>query len=552
MIQCKCMRKFFNRKNLILVASFVFFVVFVFVFNICSTNKMIKNEAILTEQINNLEIVSYADKTLDKDLHVLLDLAKKRHTDSFLGFLYERISFVYKCLGDDLNYYSYLGKSLYRLEKSNNYQIMLNLYSDLIEYQYIPNGNLDLANQIIIEINQIENQIGIEDPRIKSQIYRVKGDLAYYNGNDEKALEFYEIAKTAAENAVSPIKEAFVSVVDIHVAKVLAEQGRYEDAKKIIDEYSVFFDDQQEILADVVTKTFTIPYCQTACCYYAYAQDYENLQKYADLLIKKCDEQTYERMAIITLNKVQKEYRLPADINEDFQRKVAHEYLSMTTKQAAHYTEMCSAQLEINYQSLKQSEISHRENSRIIMICVIMCLLIIALIWLLGSIRRRSFIDELTKVYNRRFLSKRLARNKKWKIPFSVLMIDIDDFKDVNDTYGHGEGDVVLKRLGEILNSRFVPNKVEPFRYGGEEFTVLVYSDVKVSPEMIADSIRNEFQNQSWNFNRTLTLSVGVAEEGTTEKGVSVMKQADINLYYAKKHGKNQVCNGKFEDNLKK
>ena len=48
-------------------------------------------------------------------------------------------------------------------------------------------------------------------------------------------MEFYEIAKTAAENAVSPIKEAFVSVVDIHVAKVLAEQGRYEDAKKIIE-----------------------------------------------------------------------------------------------------------------------------------------------------------------------------------------------------------------------------------------------------------------------------------------------------------------------------
>lgn len=539
------MKNFFNRKNLTFIGSFVFFVIIVLVIDVCGTKKMVADEAKITEQINTLQIVSYAEKTLDKDLQVLLDLTKKKHSDSFLGFLYERISFVYKCMGDDLNYYSYLGKALYRLEKSNNYQIMLNLYSDLIEYQYIPNGNLELANQIIIEINQIENQIGIEDPRIKSQIYRVKGDLAYYNGNDEKALEFYEIAKTAAENAVSPIKEAFVSVVDIHVAKVLAEQGRYEDAKKIIDEYSVFFDDQQEILADVVTKTFTIPYCQTACCYYAYVCDYENLKKIAEILIKECDEQSYERMAIITFNKVQKEYKLPPEVNEDFQKKIAHEYLSMTTKQSAHYTEMCSAQLEINYQALKQSEISHMENTRIIIICVIMCFLILALIWLLGSIRRRSFIDELTKVYNRRFLSKRLTRNKKWKIPFSVLMLDIDDFKDVNDTYGHGEGDIVLKRLGEILNSRLVPNKVEPFRYGGEEFAVLVYSNVSVSPEMIAESIRSEFQNQVWNFKKTLTVSIGVAKSDTTEKGLSVMNQADVNLYYAKKHGKNQVCAGK-------
>ena len=118
-------------------------------------------------------------------------------------------------------------------------------------------------------------------------------------------------------------------------------------------------------------------------------------------------------------------------------------------------------------------------------------------------------------------------------------MIDIDDFKHVNDTYGHLTGDQVLRRLGVILVKEGSP-EVKAYRYGGEEFTILVEKNALSQIENIAEHIRYYMEIQTWDFdtNLTITVSLGCA---TGSEPVDVVKIADDNLYTSKTRGKNQV-----------
>ena len=116
-------------------------------------------------------------------------------------------------------------------------------------------------------------------------------------------------------------------------------------------------------------------------------------------------------------------------------------------------------------------------------------------------------------------------------------MMDIDNFKRVNDTYGHDKGDVVLKRLGVLLKLMH-NHKNKAFRYGGEEFVMIVYDSDPSMALRIAENIRRDFQWQKWDFMDGVTISLGVA---TGRLSKETLIEADNNLYYSKKHGKNAV-----------
>lgn len=160
----------------------------------------------------------------------------------------------------------------------------------------------------------------------------------------------------------------------------------------------------------------------------------------------------------------------------------------------------------------------------------------------------KAIIDNLTKLYNRGWLNENfdslLERCKSdWK-PFSYCMIDIDHFKNINDTYGHQVGDLVLQLTGEILNksSRTGDYSV---RYGGEEMAILLpNTDVENAIE-IAERIRQVIEENviEYETGKTLTISVsiGVSTLTGSETSADLIKLADEALYYAKAHGRNQV-----------
>ena len=129
---------------------------------------------------------------------------------------------------------------------------------------------------------------------------------------------------------------------------------------------------------------------------------------------------------------------------------------------------------------------------------------------------------------------------------FSCIMIDIDAFKDVNDTYGHLAGDKVLSELGKLLNSNSIFREDDIVgRYGGEEFVVTLPETNVKHAKIPADRLRKQFNDKKFKSNNLtfqVSISIGISEFKIKDKSVEdIINRADKALYYAKQHGKNQV-----------
>jgi diguanylate cyclase (GGDEF)-like protein len=147
-----------------------------------------------------------------------------------------------------------------------------------------------------------------------------------------------------------------------------------------------------------------------------------------------------------------------------------------------------------------------------------------------------SMTDNLTNLYNRRYFSDKLIENEKSGY---VALIDLDDFKVINDTYGHNIGDEVLKYMGSLMNEILADGN--PSRYGGEEFAVFFTDYDKDTVIELLDELRTEFSNQKFDFKTT--LSVGVSEIIIGDYN-NTMNRVDNLLYEAKKNGKNRIVFG--------
>ncbi|WP_349793882.1 diguanylate cyclase [Xanthomonas sp. WHRI 7064] len=165
------------------------------------------------------------------------------------------------------------------------------------------------------------------------------------------------------------------------------------------------------------------------------------------------------------------------------------------------------------------------------------------------SLRRQSIRDPLTGLYNRRYLeeslSHELARCARRGLPLSVLMLDVDHFKQFNDSQGHAGGDLLLAALGELLLTRLRAEDVA-CRYGGEEFTVILPEADGVEALRVAEDIRGHIAALAVSDGpRSLprvTASIGVASFPVDgELGASLIQKADAALYVAKHGGRNRV-----------
>lgn len=167
--------------------------------------------------------------------------------------------------------------------------------------------------------------------------------------------------------------------------------------------------------------------------------------------------------------------------------------------------------------------------------------------------------DGLTGVYNRKFFQSKLReefeRYKRYKTPFSLIMQDIDFFKNVNDTYGHLAGDFVLKKFASTILSRIRGADIIA-RYGGEEFCCLLPETSIESAYTLAEHIRTKIEEMTFTYEEAsmqITVSQGVATlHEKMESADQMLKLTDDALYEAKKTGRNKVVVFHFEKNTPK
>ena len=150
-------------------------------------------------------------------------------------------------------------------------------------------------------------------------------------------------------------------------------------------------------------------------------------------------------------------------------------------------------------------------------------------------------MDLLTRIPNRRaiqtFLEKELSRAQRSDGEFSVLLIDIDNFKQVNDRWGHSVGDKVLVKTAGIFQSMLRKQDLVG-RWGGEEFLVILPGSPHCDPEALADRLRHEVassEHKHANASFHITVSIGVACADQTSTLDEIIRRADAALYRAKK-----------------
>jgi diguanylate cyclase (GGDEF)-like protein len=164
-----------------------------------------------------------------------------------------------------------------------------------------------------------------------------------------------------------------------------------------------------------------------------------------------------------------------------------------------------------------------------------------------ARLKETSFRDDVTGLYNRRFFSLRLeeeiSRFRRFNHPVSVVLLDLDGFKGVNDEFGHAVGDETLREIAQILmkHSRGI-NVVS--RYGGDEFAILLVETSKAGARLYADRIRQVVATFPFSHGKNVTASFGVASLPDDEAATSedLFRAADEALYAAKRAGKNQVA----------
>jgi diguanylate cyclase (GGDEF)-like protein len=213
----------------------------------------------------------------------------------------------------------------------------------------------------------------------------------------------------------------------------------------------------------------------------------------------------------------------------------------------------CSYALKVEEQQLGELKLTRSQRfnkEELKMLESLLCCLIYPLrnATLFQRALKMAFTDQLTKVNNRAAFNdtlfreiKRAERNAK---PLSVIFIDIDHFKLLNDNYGHDCGDMVLSSVAGWLKDS-VRGSDSVFRFGGEEFVIILSETNVEAARIIAERIRADIESHTLAYGMELvnvTASLGVSCLANEEKDDALLKRADAAMYQAKQAGRNRVC----------
>lgn len=166
------------------------------------------------------------------------------------------------------------------------------------------------------------------------------------------------------------------------------------------------------------------------------------------------------------------------------------------------------------------------------------------------ELEQLSITDQLTGIYNRlklnQLLNSEIERSKRYKTPLSLLLLDVDHFKAINDSHGHPAGDSVLVKVASLLKQHS-RNSDSVGRWGGEEFIVICTETTLDGAAQLAESLRATIAGYSFAVNRQITASIGITSLRADDSLESLMERVDRALYQAKNNGRNCVATSAIE-----
>lgn len=186
-----------------------------------------------------------------------------------------------------------------------------------------------------------------------------------------------------------------------------------------------------------------------------------------------------------------------------------------------------------------------------ISILLLLSLIIVILSLFIFKQNRRlnelSLVDPLTGLYNRRAFAPKIRNEidqfERYGTHLTILVIDVDHFKTINDTFGHDVGDKVLKEIAGLIRD-YVRKTDFCVRWGGEEFVVLATSTQEDKALIMAQNLRIAIENHHFGIDQKVTISIGLTSLEEGDEIESFIRKADKALYRAKQSGRNQIIIG--------
>lgn len=516
----------------------------------------------LDKRANHDKVIKYVNEDLafrwdsmDSDLEYVNNwINSGSFYNEDIGRLYERASLIYLQKGETMSYYRYLGYALYYLEGSNERDYTINVYLDLTNF-FLNNYAQDSAKDMIDVAQSVEDFDDIQSLQIRSYAFRMLGIMAILNGEYEDAEKYLLKSQDIVNISDTGIyEESYRAINDVWLARVYYETGRFDECKENLDRWEGHGIFTTDVYREIFLRDLIIPYYQVKCmletCLVFEDKDSlsakeleekemevaEGLEEFMTL----CDENGYKKTELATLLQLQSEYPPSSEyVRNLLYTKLQELYDELFDDQNSTYASLIDstvldAKTVMEDKVLYEKRVARRRRYTVIFSAV-MVLIITAFVVIISNSR----VDGLTKLLNRKSFNHELNRIKRRKNLYGIIMIDIDDFKIINDTYGHQNGDIVLERIGQLIQTERTAD-VHCFRYGGEELVLLLDKKAVPYADAVAERIRYAMEHQTWEFgeNLVITISIGIA---TGSGSTDVLKQADENLYISKANGKNRI-----------
>lgn len=507
-----------------------------------SDDKTIKQ---IDDMIESIERIIYSDnKKALKDAYCAYELSKKANYPQGEAILLLKIGFIYTNISQYKKGIDYIIQSLSMLELYN-----LNYY---ISSAFIMLGN------VFFELAYYENAFDYYNKSLfvsKKYQYCDRISIAYNNiGEIYKMLNDYDNAKLYYERGLEndPVK-ACKGIAHINLAEINYFKGNYETALEILP----------EALRLLTKHKYEIHFCEVYKIYawiYWKLKQYEKAGHYFKEAIEVADRKS------VYFNKINiliyyheflidiKEYQKAVEILLDAYNLATANNIYEKTMQICYcltslYEKLGDNESALKYYRLYVLHEQEQKKERVNQITDGIELRIKT-----EEIKLQSEIDSLTGIPNRRkfldYLRKQWEHSKKYSHWLSLIMLDIDYFKEFNDNYGHPEGDKCIRKIADILNNLL--NKKYLFsRYGGDEFIAVMpqttveeaYEYAEMMRKAIIDARIKHQYSESGGF---VTITLGVASI-IPDEDCSVddfIKKVDNALYQAKRKGRNIVAIG--------
>ena len=436
---------------------------------------------------------------------------------------------------DDVVYNRYIAYARFYLDRVGEADSVFYLMNKYIGRLYA-NGSYEAANEVLFALDEAYD-IGSFPTEMQAAYYLSYADVLEMTG--EEPAEY--LAKASAAIALSPEngeRKLNQAKYDLLCARELIHREAFESAREILSGYSETDDFGLGARQVYVVCDFQIPYFELMAKLNLHDRDMDAAWDMTQRYIAACNAYDF-RIMKQNLLRYMAEHCPPAAREAGnpytlLEGQAADENLSDIS---ARYGQLLLENISSTLLHLSDEE-RHRETTirNVAIAAIVFCaaVLLFCAVSILLDITGR---DALTRLDSRKKYDKLIDECIKKRLPYCLLILDIDDFKHINDTFGHAKGDEVLRAISDGM-LQYAGRGISACRYGGEELCMLFLHVPEKRARDIAEDIRSFVETKVGTAEMRVTVSGGFA---VSQHGENVFPEADGKLYEAKANGKNQI-----------